>query len=216
MATATQHSASSASASSARADGTSAVTATEHDEDVRKADLYYEVMLFLKDALVDVCKSSSPPRLLQSKCIQIVYEFFDEWGERGARKHYAFYNEPALLKHKEIVHMLKYDKWGNPRENCFLTWCKRVYAIREAHGTTTEHTEASDDQEKQWYKILGEGMRRHELLPRQMNDPTYQIHYNREGDVVLSSKQRNWIQNMLRKHLGDKNVAFFHIPAWPS
>ena len=52
MATATAHGASSASAT---ADGTSAVTATEHDQAEQTVDLFYELAVFLSDALVDDC-----------------------------------------------------------------------------------------------------------------------------------------------------------------
>ena len=47
------------------------------------------------------------------------------------------------------------------------------------------------------------------LLPHQRNGRRYRIHYDRNGDVVLTGKQRSWISHMLRKNLGHKNVAYF-------
>ena len=113
------------------------------------------------------------------------------------------------MKHEEIYNILTHDKKGKRKDIYFLTWCRRVYAIREAHGNATKHAEASDEQERQQYKILGEAMLRQELLPHQRNNPGYRIRRNKEGDVVLSSKQRSWIGNMLRKQLGDKKIALF-------
>ena len=48
-----------------------------------------------------------------------------------------------------------------------------------------------------------------ELLPHQWKDTTYRLCHNTEGDDVLNGKQRSWVVTMLRKFLGDKNVAFF-------
>ena len=112
------------------------------------------------------------------------------------------------MKHNEIFDILRYDKEGKPRENSFLEWCRKVSAIRETDGTATEHAETSEEQERRWYKILAERMLQDDLQPQQRNDETYRIRYNRDGDVVVSSKQRSWIASMLRKFLGDKNVVF--------
>ena len=37
----------------------------------------------------------------------------------------------------------------------------------------------------------------------------YQIRYDKDGEMYFSAEQRNWIQHMLRKNLGHKNIAFF-------
>ena len=173
----------------------SAVTATELDQAAT------DVLAFLSDALADACTLSS------ALADDMVLEKIEEWSK--SRVDHALYNEPALLKHKEIFDMLTYDKQGKPRENTFLKWCRKVYAIREADGTVQEHAEASEDQVRQWYKILAVRMLQDELLPHQWNDPRYRLRYNKKGDVVVTGKQRSWVVNMLRKFLGDKNVAFF-------
>ncbi len=77
--------------------------------------------------------------------------------------HDALYNEAALLKQKEMFDMVRYDKAGKPRENQFvysatrhsLKWCRRVAAIRENHSIATEHAEASEHDDPQWYNIWG-------------------------------------------------------------
>ena len=71
MATATEHGASSASAT---ADGTSAVTATELDPDNQTVDLVYDLVLFLSDVLADACTSSPASRSAHDECLDMVYE----------------------------------------------------------------------------------------------------------------------------------------------
>ena len=92
----------------------SAVTATELDQAAT------DVFVFLSDAIADARILS--PALADD----MVFEKID---------HHALYNKPALLKHKDIFNKLTYDKQGEPRENTFLEWCRKVYAIREADGT---------------------------------------------------------------------------------
>ena len=48
-----------------------------------------------------------------------------------------------------------------------------------------------------------------DLLPHQRKDDKYRIKYSHSGDVQLTTKQRSWIDMMLRKHLGDKKIAFY-------
>ena len=84
MASATAHGASSASAT---ADGTSAVTATEHDQDEQTVDLFYDLAVFLYDALVDAC---TWPLQDERPLLDLVFEKFEEWTK--SRCHHALYN----------------------------------------------------------------------------------------------------------------------------
>ena len=45
--------------------------------------------------------------------------------------------------------------------------------------------------------------------PEQRKERKYQIQYDTNGETPVSSAQRSWIQLMLRKNIGHKNVAFF-------
>ena len=220
----------SAGASSARADGAPAITATEHDQHMESTTelaassgsgsaacttqtlerCLYDLLKFFSAAIKDVSRASAPHWFsLDEECDILIRDFFDVWNNTGAMHYFALFSQPLLLKHKEIFDVLRYDKNGAPRDSCFLKWCRRVHALREAYGAATEHAESSDDQEKQCYNILGEDMLLHDLLPHQSNDPTYQIQYNSKGIVSLSGNQRSWISLMLRKNLGHKNVARF-------
>ncbi len=92
-----------------------------------------------------------------------------------------------------------------------------MFAIRHAHGTATEHAEASEDRERQWYTMLAETLLRTELLPAQKNGEAYRIRYNNAGCAAVTKKQRSWVGSMLRKYLGGKPVGvLFHIAALPS
>ena len=48
----------------------------------------------------------------------------------------------------------------------------------------------------------------HDLLPHQKLKDRYRIRHNFEGDTHLTKVQRSFTDNMLRKFLGDKKVAF--------
>ena len=56
---------------------------------------------------------------------------------------------------------------------------------------------------------VGEEMLTIDLLPQQQRDPKYRLRYNQHGRIVLSNKQRSWIDSMLRNKMGGKNVALF-------
>jgi len=47
----------------------------------------------------------------------------------------------------------------------------------------------------------------HDLLPHQKRDKRYLVQNNSKGDTSITSFQRSWFDNMLRKFLGDKKVA---------
>ena len=52
-------------------------TATQHDQDGQIADLYYEPLLFLNDALADVCHPSSAS--VKSECLDVVFLLFESY-----------------------------------------------------------------------------------------------------------------------------------------
>ena len=194
----------SASASSASADGTLAVTATElaayspSCSFQRQLAHLYELLNFFSFAFKDVGRASAPHWCsLDQECDMLIHDFFDVWHNTRAMRYFALFSQPLLLKHKEIFTAAR--MCSAVRNTCFLKWCRRVHALGEAYGAATEHAESSDDQEKQCYNILGEEMLLHDLLPHQSNDPTYQIQHDSKGIVSLSGKQRSWIAAMLRE-----------------
>ena len=149
----------SASASSARADGIPGATAIEHDQHMESTTepdlgcLYFELFNFFSAALKDVGRASAPQSFsLDEECDFLVRDFFDVWHNTGARHYLALFSQPLLLKHREIFDVVRIC----PAEKgaCFLKWCRRVHALREAHGTTTKHAAPSDDHDTRCYKML--------------------------------------------------------------
>ena len=133
-----------ASSASATANDTSVVAATEHDQAGETVDLNYELLLFLAEAIREVCEWG----VCDQTCIDMAFRKVDECFIAD----HALYDEPALLKHKEIWDMVRLDKHGNEKDNSFFAWCRKVAAIREADGIAQEQT-ASEDQGRKWYKI---------------------------------------------------------------
>ena len=113
-AAATKQVVSSASATSARADGTSAAASTQQDHNSMVGDLYYELLIFLRDALADVCDAPSPATSVRAECGYMVYVHLEAWNNRTEQRYYALFSEPALLKHKEIFDVLKYYQKREP------------------------------------------------------------------------------------------------------
>ena len=58
------------------------------------------------------------------------------------------------------------------------------------------------------YRRFGRILLTNDLLPHQWQDQRYWVRSNSEGDTHLSTFQRSFIDNLLRKVLGDKRVAF--------
>ena len=48
-----------------------------------------------------------------------------------------------------------------------------------------------------------------DLTPEQQWEAKYQLQYDKHGHIRLSDKQRSWMDSMLRKNMGGKNVALF-------
>ena len=132
------------SSASATANGTSVVAATEHDQAGEMADPTHHLLLFFTEALARVCAWG----LVHEECLDLAFAKLEECFTAD----HALFDEPALLKHKEIWDMVRYDKHGKEKENNFFTWCRKIAAIRDADGTSKEPA-ASCDQERKCYKI---------------------------------------------------------------
>ena len=123
---------------------TSVVAPTEHDQAGEISDTTYLLLVFVCEALSRIWKGG----VLDEKGLDMAFAKLDECFTADQ----ALFDEPALLKHKEIWDMVRYDKHGKEKENNFFTWCRKIAAIRDADGISEEHA-ASEDQESKWYKI---------------------------------------------------------------
>ena len=58
------------------------------------------------------------------------------------------------------------------------------------------------------YRRFGRILLKKDILPHQRRDEKYRLRNSFKGDTYLSKFQRSFIDNLLRKFLGDKRVAF--------
>ena len=128
----------------ATANDTSVAAATEHDQARETTDLNYDLLLFFVEALSNI----TPGGVAHEEYIDVAWTTLDECYTSDQH----LFDEKALLKHKEIYDMMKYDKQGKEKKNIFFVWCRKIAQIRDSDGIAREHT-ASEDQESKWYKI---------------------------------------------------------------
>ena len=142
-------------------------------------------------------------------CDRIVSAKIEEWS--GQPENQTLYNEPALLKHKKMFDIMKNTKEGYAKENTFLRWCRKIAGLQiEVASTATEHAESSEERDPPWLKSLALDLLTNDLLPEQVEDEKYQIRRDEEtGEILVTGKQRSWINLMLRKNLGHSKVAYF-------
>ena len=120
----------------------------------------------------------------------------------------------SVRKLSQLIDIMTLTKEGIAKDaNDTLQFMRRVASFRwELLGTNgdnaTEHVELDEDDVSKCYQRFGRELLTHDLLPHQKKDSKYRIRNKYEGDTYLSTFQRSFTDNMLRKHLGDKRVAF--------
>ena len=126
-----------------------------------------------------------------------------------------FYDDEELLMHEKIWDMLKFDKEGQRKEHhLFDKWCMRIAGHRTesvaANSAATEHandedpfTEHANDDVP--FRKLAEDIFAHDLTAKQRREPKYHL---REGKSI-TNPQRSFINNILRKNLGDPRIAYY-------
>ena len=122
-------------------------------------------------------------RELQKNCEYIVFDKIAT-GEVG-------YDERTLSQHKWMWDIMSRNKEGVSKERTFTNWCRRV-------------------QQHRGFKSLAVDLLSNDLTPAQEYDDKYKIKHDWEtGEIVITTKQRSWINAMLRKNLGDARVSEF-------
>ena len=116
----------------------------------------------------------------------------------------------SVAKLSKLIDIMMLDKDGSPKDaNATLTFMRRSAKMREKLiDNATERVELDEDQVSLCYRRFGRILLTHDLLPRQKLDYRYRLRNDFEGDTYLSKFQRSFTNNMLRKFLGDKKVAF--------
>ena len=120
----------------------------------------------------------------------------------------------SIAKLSRLIDLMMLDKDGEPKDpNAALKFMRRTAKVREyckhpnASDNATERVELSEDDVSKCYQRFARIMLTHDLLPHQKQDKRYRVQNKSKGDTSITSFQRSWYDNMLRKFLGDKKVA---------
>ena len=130
----------------------------------------------------------------------------------------------SVAKLSKLVDIMMLHKDGSRKDaNATLAFMRRVGEVRdevrtslrdnatervESSDNATERVELDEEQVSLCYRKFGRILLKHDLLPHQKVKDKYRIRHNFEGDTHLTKVQRSFTDNMLRKFLGDKKVAF--------
>ena len=129
----------------------------------------------------------------------------------------------SVAKLSKLIDIMMVHKDGSPKDaNATLTFMRRLAKIREellatssdnaterveSSDNATERVELEEDEVGVCYQRFGRILLTDDLLPHQKQDKRYRLRNKFEGDTYLSTFQRSFTDNLLRKFLGDKRVA---------
>ena len=120
----------------------------------------------------------------------------------------------SLAKLSKLIDIMMLHKNGVPKDaKATLRFMRRLDKIREeivatSRDNATERVELNEDEVRLCYQRFGRILLTNDLRPYQWPNERYWVQSNYEGDTHLSSFQRSFIDNLLRKNLGNKKVAF--------
>ena len=119
----------------------------------------------------------------------------------------------SVAKLSKLIDIMMLHKDGAPKDvDATLGFMRRLAETREEvrslSDNATERVELDKDEVSLCYQLFGRILLTDDLRPHQRQDKRYRLRNDFEGDTSLSSFQRSFTDNMLRKFLGDKNVAF--------
>ena len=119
----------------------------------------------------------------------------------------------SVTKLSQLIDITTLNKDGSPKDpNHTLAFMRRIAAGREEVLQSDDATglELDENQVSKCYQLFGRNFLKNDLLPHQISDPQkrYRLRNKFEGDTYLSTFQRSFIDNMLRKGLGERKVAF--------
>ena len=121
----------------------------------------------------------------------------------------ALLHTASVANLSELIDIMMLHKDGSPKDaNATLEFMRRAAQIREelsptASDNATKRVELDANDVSKCYQRFGRVLLTHDLLPHQKQ------RYNFKDDTYLSRSQRFFIDDMLRKYLGDKRVARF-------
>ena len=119
----------------------------------------------------------------------------------------------SIDKLSDVIDIMMVHKDGSPKDaNATLQFMRRCARVRAdllitASDNATERVELTESEVSLCYQRLGCDLITYDLFEHQMKDRRYRLRNKSEGDTQLSGFQRSFVDNMLRKFLGDKRVA---------
>ena len=118
----------------------------------------------------------------------------------------------SVAKLAQVIDIMLLHKNGAAKDpNETLAFMRSCSAVRDSQiypRNATERVELDANEVSACYQRFGRNLIKHKLLPHQKKDKKYWLRNKFEGDTHLSSFQRSFVDNMLRKALGEKKVAF--------
>ena len=201
-------------------------TATEHAKQPLILECNAETQQFMEEARADRADDSLEHLALKladflASCYdglkthcndidEMVFEKISEWAKTPREN--ASYGYPELLLHKKIWDVLNRDKQGLPKEHSFVDWCRRIALHRTestaSNSAATEHDnrfkkQVAATEHDDRFRRLVKDIFANDLTPNQKKNPKYQL---RKG-TSITTPQRSFVNNILRKNLGDARIA---------
>ena len=121
----------------------------------------------------------------------------------------------SIAKLSELIDIMMLFEDGSPKDaNETLAFMRRVATFRDEvlvtwSDTATERFELGKAATSLCYRRFGRIWLTDELQPHQKQDKKYRLRNSFEGDTHLTVFQKSVTDNVIRKFLGDKRVAFF-------
>ena len=119
----------------------------------------------------------------------------------------------SIAKLSRVIDIMMEHKDGSPKDaNETLRFMRRCARTRQdvfvmASDNATERAQLTEDEVSSCYQRFGRYLITHDLLEHQKQDDRYRLRNKSADDTHLSGFQRSFVDNMLRKFLGDKRVA---------
>jgi hypothetical protein len=121
----------------------------------------------------------------------------------------------SIAKLSQVIDIMMLHKNGSPKDaNQTLAFMRSCASIRNTmlqsvfRYNATERVELDTNDVSSCYQRYGRNLITHDLLPHQKQDSRYRLRNDFDGDTHLSGFQRSFVDQMLRKGLGDRRVAF--------
>ena len=114
----------------------------------------------------------------------------------------------------DVLNIMMVDKEGSPKDPKktleFMRRCERArQAVIETTGRpATEQLHLEESNVVACLSHFALDYLQNDLLPHQEDDPAYAIKWKDDGTWSFTGRHRSFINNMLRKNLGNSKVAF--------